>query len=71
MNDDQIVEYCRNLISANLSQYAEQNPSTILAELYELDNDETNQTLLAHCQGVKELLEKCIKILENQNDKNK
>jgi hypothetical protein len=71
MNDKQIVEYCKNLIEANLNQYAGENPALILNELYELDNDKTNKTLLEHCKGVIALLEKCIKILENKNDKNK
>ena len=67
MNDKQIVEYCKNLIKANLNQYIEQNPGVILNELFEIDNDKTNKKVLEHCQGLKELLEKCIEILEDKN----
>ena len=68
MNDKQIVEYCKNLIKANLRQYAEQNPAVILNELFEIDNDKTYEKVLEHCYGLKELIEKCIEILES--DKN-
>ena len=71
MNDKQIVEYCKKLIKANLNQYTEQNPGVILNELFEIDNDKTNTKVLEHCYGLKELLEKCIEILEKNNDKNK
>lgn len=71
MNDKQIVEYCKKLIKANLNQYIEENPAVILDACYRLDNDKTNEYLLEHCYGVKELLEKCIEILEKKNDKNK
>lgn len=67
MNDKQIVEYCKKLILANLHQYAEQDPGTILNEIYSIEDDETNKILLAHLKGVKELLEKGIKILERKN----
>ena len=68
MNDEQLVEYCRKLIKSNLNQYVDDNPGIILNEIYKLDNDKTNNELLEHCKGVKELLEKCIEILEeNQN----
>lgn len=68
MNDKQIVEYCKRLIKSNLHQYADENPAVILNELYGLDNDKNNELLLEHCKGVRELLEKCIEILES--DKN-
>ena len=68
MNDEQIVEYCKKLIKANLNQYAYDNPGIILNEIYNLDNDKTNKELLEHCKGVKELLEKCIEILEKKNE---
>lgn len=64
MNDEQIVEYCKKMINANLSQYTEQNPAVILNEMYEIENDKTNKKVLEHCKGLKGLLEKCIKILE-------
>ena len=70
MNDKQIVEYCRNLIKANLTQYTDDNPAVILSTLYKLENDKSNKELLEHCYGVKELLEKCIEILERKQ-KNK
>ena len=66
MNDKQIVEYCKKLIKANLNQYTEQNPGVILNEVFEIDNDKTNQKVLEHCYGLKELLEKCIEILEKK-----
>ena len=68
MNDKQIVEYCKKLIKANLHQYAEENPGVILNELFEIDNDKTNQKVLEHCYGLQALLEKCIEILESDKD---
>lgn len=66
MNDKQIVEYCRNLIKANLNQYIDTgNAKLIIAAIYDLENDKTDKELLSHCKGIKELLEKCIQILEN------
>lgn len=64
MNDQQIVEYCKKLIKANLHQYVEQNPGVLLNEIFEIDNDKTNKKVLEHCYGLKELIEKCITILE-------
>ena len=67
MNDEQIVEYCRKLIKANLNQYTSKNPRVILNELYEIDNDINNKAPLEHCKGIKGLMEKCIEILEEEN----
>ena len=65
MNDKQIVEYVRKLIKANLNQYIETGDTkTILAEIYNLDND--NKVLLEHIKGVKELLEKAEQIIEQE-----
>ena len=71
MNDTQIVEYCKRLVKTNLNQYVDENPGVILNEIYLLDTDKTNKQLLEHCEGLKALLEKCIEILEKNNDKNK
>lgn len=69
MNDKEIVEYCRKLIKANLNQYLNtENAKLIVATIYNLDTDETNKELLGHCYGLKELLEKCIEILEAKNE---
>ena len=67
MNDKQIVEYVRKLIKANLNQYIETGDTkTILAEIYNLDNDKDNKVLLEHIKGVKELLEKAEQIIEQK-----
>lgn len=67
MNDKQIVEYARKLIKANLNQYIETGDTkTILAEIYNLDNDKDNKVLLEHIKGVKELLEKAEQIIEQK-----
>ena len=67
MNNEQIIEYCRDLIEANLKQYIDTgNTKEIVREIYDLENDETNKYLLAHCKGVKSLLEKCISIIEEE-----
>ena len=67
MNDKQIVEYVRKLIKANLNQYIETGDTkTILAEIYNLDNDKDNKVLLEHIKGVKELLEKAEQIIEQE-----
>ena len=71
MNDEQIVEYCRKLIRANLQQYVDDNPRIILAAVFRLDTDKTNKELLEHCKGTKELLEKCIEILESDKNASK
>ena len=67
MNDEQIVEYCKRLIKENLHQYVEENPGVILNEIFEIDNDKTNQKVLEHCYGLIALLEKCVEILEDKN----
>lgn len=71
MNDNQIVEYCRKLVRANLTQYVDEDSAFIISTIYNLENDKTNKELLEHCYGLKELFEKCIDILEKKNAKSK
>lgn len=69
MNDEEIVEYCRKLIKANLNQYLDVGDARlIISTIYNLDTDETNKELLEHCKGIKALMEKCIEILEAKNE---
>lgn len=69
MNDKEIIEYCRNLIKANLNQYIDTpNSIFILKEISDLEYDNTNKTLLEHCKGLQGLLEKCINILEGETN---
>ena len=63
MSDEEIIEYCRKLVQANLSQYTDTN-SNALNEFIELSDKSNKKALLKHCIGIKELLEKCIKLLE-------
>lgn len=63
MNDEEIIEYCRKLIQANLSQYTDTN-SIALNEYIELSDKSNKKVLLKHCIGIKELLEKCIDLLK-------
>lgn len=62
MNDEQIVEYSRNLILANLNQYSDR--PDIVVEILELKDKNNKELLKEHCKGVINLLEKCIEILE-------
>lgn len=62
MNDEQIVEYSRNLILANLNQYSDR--PDIVVEILELKDKSNKELLKEHCKGVINLLEKCIEILE-------
>lgn len=69
MNDKQIVEYVRNMIIVNLNQYIQNKTGDVrllMSEIYNLENDENNETLLGHIKGVKELLEKAEKIIESE-----
>ena len=65
MNDEEIIEYCRKLIQANLSQYTDTNLNA-LNEYIELSDKDNKKALLRHCIGVKELLERCIELLEEK-----
>lgn len=62
MNDEQIVEYSRNLILANLNQYSDR--PDIVVEIIELKDKSNKELLKEHCKGVINLLEKCVEILE-------
>ena len=63
MSDKEIIEYCRKLIQANLSQYTDTNLNA-LNEFIELSDKNNKKTLLKHCIGIKALLERCIELLE-------
>ena len=65
MSDEEIIEYCRKLIQANLSQYTDTNLNA-LNEFIELSDKNNKKALLRHCIGVKKLLEKCIELLEEK-----
>ena len=62
---DEIIEYCRKLIQANLSQYTDTNIDA-LNEYIELSHTGNKEIFLKHCIGIKALLERCIEILEEQ-----
>ena len=63
MSDKEIIEYCKKLIQANLSQYTNTNLNA-LNEYVELSDKNNKKALLEHCIGIKALIEKCIKLLE-------
>jgi hypothetical protein len=63
MSDEEIIEYCRKLIQANLSQYADTNLNA-LNEFIELSEKNNKKAILTHCIGIKALLERCIELLE-------
>lgn len=63
MSDKEIIEYCRKLIQANLSQYTDTNFNA-LNEYIELSDKNNKKALLGHCIGIKALLERCIELLE-------
>lgn len=63
MSDEEIIEYCRKLIQANLSQYTDTNLNA-LNEFIELSEKNNKKAILRHCIGIKALLEKCIELLE-------
>lgn len=65
MNDKQIVEYCRNIVVSNLSQYVCQD-NKIVIEIINV-KDETNKTpLLNHLKGIKEVIVRGIDIIESE-----
>ena len=69
MNDKQIIEYVRSMIKANLQQYVQDGTGDIkvlMAEIYNLDNDKNNKSLLEHIKGVKALLERAEQIIESE-----
>lgn len=63
MSDEEIIEYCRKLIQANLSQYTDTNLNA-LNEFIELSDKNNKKALLRHCIGIKALIERCIELLE-------
>jgi AMMECR1 domain-containing protein len=63
MSDEEIIEYCRKLIQANLSQYTDTNLNA-LNEFIELSEKNNKKAILRHCIGIKALLERCIELLE-------
>lgn len=63
MSDKEIIEYCRKLIQANLSQYTDTNLNA-LNEFIELSEKNNKKAILRHCIGIKALLERCIELLE-------
>lgn len=65
MSDEEIIEYCRKLIQANLSQYTDTNLNT-LNEYIELSDKNNKKALLRHCIGIKALLERCIELMEGK-----
>lgn len=67
MNDEEMIEYCRKLIQANLSQYTDTNLNA-LNEYIELSDKNNKKALLKHCIGIKALLERCIELLEEKNN---
>lgn len=67
MSDEEIIEYCRKLVQANLSQYTDTN-SNALNEFIELSDKNNKKALLEHCIGIKALIEKCIKLLEERKN---
>ena len=65
MSDEEIIEYCRKLIQANLSQYTDTNFNA-LNEFIELSEKNNKKALLRHCIGIKALIERCIELLEEK-----
>ena len=65
MSDEEIIEYCRKLIQANLSQYTDANLNA-LNEYIELSDKNNKKAILRHCIGIKALLERCIELLEEK-----
>ena len=65
MSDEEIIEYCRKLIQANLAQYTDTNLNA-LNEYIELSDKNNKEALLKHCIGIKALLERCIELLEEK-----
>lgn len=65
MSDEEIIEYCRKLIQANLSQYTDTNLNA-LNEYIELSDKNNKKAILRHCIGIKALIERCIELLEEK-----
>lgn len=65
MSNKEIVEYCRKLVIANLSQYIETNPK-LLSEMFIIHSDD--ELLLLHLKGLKNFIEKAINIIEKDKE---
>lgn len=65
MSNEQIVEYCKNIVLSNLRKYTD-TPSAIaeVIELESLKGKESDNRYLEHFKGLKELLERAIEIVE-------
>ncbi len=59
MSDEQIVAYVRNIITTNLES------GDNFKEIFIINADETNKTLIAHIDGLTALFKKAKEILEN------
>lgn len=71
MNEEQIIEYCRKLITSNLETRAREgapNTPLLLATVYELSDEDNEELLLEHMKGVRDLLEEGIKILNKRKE---
>lgn len=66
MSNEEIIEYCRKLIQANLSQYVDTNID-VFKEYIELSFTSNKEIILKHCIGIKALLEKCIELLKEDD----
>ena len=58
--DEQVVEYCRKIIIANLKS----QDRDFAEEIHQVQVSDTS--LLDHCYGIGSLMAKCIRILEDK-----
>lgn len=65
MSNEQIVEYCKNIVLSNLRKYTD-TPSAIaeVIELESLKGKESDNRYLEHFKGLKKLLERAIEIVD-------
>ena len=63
MNNEQIIEYVKEMIVDNLSKRG------FFEEVCLIKVDKTNKTLIYHINGLIELFTKAKEILENKGDK--
>ena len=71
MSEEEVIEYCRKLVIANLKQYVDtDNSKVIVKAIYDLQNDKTNKELLEHCKGIINLLKECKRIIEDKGANN-
>ena len=62
MNDEQIINYCRRLAISNLKAQQQDFTEEIASILA------SEEVLLEHCYGIRDLMDECIKILEKEKD---